>query len=242
MVNSIKLYGERNSATNYLRILIDLNIDVRQLRGVVPEYVALLQLLLPGREWLCDFYFSLTTERNLGWKHSCADPFLPPPESVGIVTMTKNPYAWLLSLHRSPHHHPASRKVDFETFLQKPWRCTGRDRCGEWLGNPIELWNLKNRSYLKAERFRALNLTAEALLSAPDQVIERIRDHFDLSLKRVSFINHDASTSDPGRSFEDHRRYYLAEAWREQLDDQSVSIINGALDPLLMDAFGYQWL
>ena len=74
MVRQIKVYGERNTNTNYLEQLIHLNLDVGQLAGVVPRYVKTIQKVLPGKEWLRDWYFSVTPHRNLGWKHSCVQP------------------------------------------------------------------------------------------------------------------------------------------------------------------------
>lgn len=48
----LKLYGERNTGTNYLTKLIDLNLDIEQLHGVVPSYIMRLQHHFIGDEWV----------------------------------------------------------------------------------------------------------------------------------------------------------------------------------------------
>ena len=243
MQRCIKLYGERNSGTNYLSNLLALNLDIQQLRGVVPDCFGALQRLLPGREWLCDLYFSLTFPSNLGWKHARAEPLASQPGcNVCFITITKNPYAWLLSMYRRPHHQYYRNKPDFETFLQSPWETVGRDNCGKALASPIALWNIKNRSYHQLREMNGLNLTVEGLLLAPEQTIDGISDHFAFPRKCGVFINYHTSTTESGKNFDDYRRYYLGEQWREELTEQNISIINRTLDRSLMEAFGYQWL
>ena len=66
----IKLYGERNTNTNYMSELIKLNLNARQVPGAVPGRVMKLQELLPGNELVRDVYFHFTYRKNLGWKHS----------------------------------------------------------------------------------------------------------------------------------------------------------------------------
>jgi len=243
MSELLKLYGERNSGTNYLSKLIDLNLDIPQLRGVVPGYVAMLQRVIPGSEWLCDLYFAMTGHHNLGWKHTCAKPPISSASpSVHIVTITKNPYSWLLSMHRHPHHSHGASRLDFETFLQTPWKTMGRDNCGRCLASPTDLWNIKNRSYRQLRQANALNITFEELLLAPDQIIDAIGHHCAAARRSGAFINYHASTTEADKDFEYYRSYYQAEQWREQLTDQSISIINGALDRQLMESFGYEVL
>src|SRR5690554_5707917 len=101
MWRAIKVYGERNTGTNYLEQLLELNVDLPRLPGVVPSFVARLDR---GAEASRDAWFRLTRRWNLGWKHQAA----PTPAQraswrcggVLFVTLTKNPYSWALSMHR----------------------------------------------------------------------------------------------------------------------------------------------
>src|SRR3990172_11475666 len=114
----IKIYGERNTGTNYLDGLIQLNLNTELLRGVVPWYI---EKLFNGSEIAKDMYFKITYRENLGWKHS----LVPSPEIIAkmhlqtknliILTITKNPYSWLLSLYRNPYHSK-SKLTSFHEF------------------------------------------------------------------------------------------------------------------------------
>lgn len=91
-----KLYGERNTNTNYLGKLLELNVEVGQLPGVVPKSIFRLQNWLPGDERVRDWYFAATFRTNLGWKHASvksADELLRSPlvsdKHVGFITVTK---------------------------------------------------------------------------------------------------------------------------------------------------------
>ncbi len=243
----IKLYGERNSGTNYLSRLIRLNLAVREVPGVVPGHIMKLQKAIPGMEMLRDLYFRLTYHRNLGWKHSRVRP--PKKlrrhrlaDSVGFLTVTKNPYSWLLSLHRRPYHQYFDEDPDLLTFLRSPWRTVGRDECGGDLRNPIELWNLKNASYLPLADLGGLNLTTESVLLAPEASIEQIRQRFGLTRLGAEFRNYERSTKEEGKDNAWYRDYYLHERWRENLPAEAIATINETVDQDLMAHFGYRVL
>lgn len=249
MVRQIKIYGERNTNTRYLESLVRLNLDVVQMSGVVPRYVKAIQKILPGKEWLRDFYFARTWQHNLGWKHACvksAGEF----EHHGIlkreicfVSLTKNPYSWLLSLHRKPYSHQHfSEKPDFETFLCSPWKTVDRDNCGELLGSPVALWNIKNASYMALADLNGLNLTTESTMQGPAAVIEKISDHFSIDRRSDRFINYEKSTKDASKNFAYYQDYYSNEHWRDMLSAEAISIISEAVDKNLMSHFGYEVL
>jgi hypothetical protein len=248
LADTIKIYGERNTGTNYLGRLIALNLNVRQLPDVVPPFISKLQKLLPGDEILRDLYFSLSFAGNLGWKHTR----VPSPEALKkcslvnddlvILTITKNPYAWLLSLYRRPYHQHYPDNPSFETFLQRPWKTTRRDNAGRMLKSPVELWNIKNGSYLGLAGLEALNLTAELILGDPARVIEQISARFSIPRRTDRFVDHEPSTKDRGKDVHDYRDYYLNEKWKRELSAEAVAIINETVDRRLMECFGYRIL
>lgn len=244
----LKLYGERNSGTNYMSRLIAANLVVREIPGVVPRYIRPLIRLMPPGETVRDLYFHLTFHRNLGWKHSEVRPaselrkYRLMRRGVRFVTVTKNPYSWLLSLYRRPYHQLGQRHPDFETFLGSSWRTVGRDGCGRTLDNPIELWNRKNASYLALSDFRWLPLTTEEMLKDPERVIDKIGSRLDIPRRSSQFVNIQQSTKDRSKSFSYYRKYYLEEEWRNDLSDRAIAIINRAVDPVLMRKFGYSMI
>jgi len=103
----VKIYGERNTGTSYLEALLVRNLAVDCLRGGVPRSI---RRFFADSERARDWYFQATYRNNLGWKHAC----LPAESQLAIartdstevllLTLTKNPYAWLLSFYRKPYH------------------------------------------------------------------------------------------------------------------------------------------
>lgn len=245
----VKIYGERNTGTNYLSALMELNFDCRQLPGFVPKAVMGLQLLLPGREGVRDFWFEKTFSRNLGWKHMQVQPADRLREvtsfsaTLHFLTLTKNPYSWLLSMHRRPYHQHYRTPMSLEEFLETPWQLAGRDNVDQPVANPIELWNIKNRSYENlATRFPVLQLTYESLLCHPLETLKQIEDQFHLTRVNQELKNYEQSTKDSDRDAAYYRDYYLNERWRSKLSRKAVQIINQHLDKDLAARFGYQVL
>jgi hypothetical protein len=245
MSKLIKLYGERNTNTNYLSKLIQLNLVAKEIRGIVPPYVSRMQQRLPGKELVRDIYFNLTFGNNLGWKHSKVkvNEILRRSklinDEIGFVTLTKNPYAWLLSLYRKPYHQRYTVKPSFVSFLSQPWKTVGRDNTQRVLKNPIELWNTKNRSYLELGCLNAINFNAERVIEEPQQVIETISQQFSIEKKSAKFVNYERSTKDKNKDNDFYRDYYLNEKWRHEISASEISIINETLDKELMSHFGY---
>jgi hypothetical protein len=248
-MKSIKIYGERNTNTNYLGELIKLNLDAKLIPGVVPRKMREIQTRLPAKNLLRDVYFFATFHKNLGWKHSKAkdaevlrkSPLLK-ESSVCFVTISKNPYSWLLSLHKRPYHQKYSVKPDFETFLQLPWMTVRRENVRGHIANPIDLWNIKNRSYLQLGKINAINLTTENIFEDAEGVIRQIGENFGIKHRAINFVNFDQSTKYESNGSDYYRDYYLKEKWKESLSKEALSIINRYVDKDLMAHFGYQQL
>lgn len=248
MTKSIKIYGERNTNTNYISKLISLNLAVKQLQGTVPEPLSTLLGTFPGNEFIRDMYFNITYKKNLGWKHACVKPMeqlskyriieLP----VNFITITKNPYSWLMSLYRNPYHQYYDDKMEFEEFLKMPWKTVGRDNVRNKLISPIELWNIKNNSYLQLSADKTLNITTESIFKDPEEIIERISQKFSIPRLQGKFTNYENSTKDRNKDSNYYRNYYLNEQWRDKLSLEAVAIINETIDQKLMSHFGYDIL
>ena len=245
----IKIYGERNTNTNYMSKLIKLNLDAHEIPGIVPDTIMKLQKRLPGNELVKDIYFYLTYGKNLGWKHTQVKSIevlksyaVLKNYNVAFITITKNPYSWLLSLYRRPYHQYYTEKLDFETFLQRPWETIGRDNVKVSLKSPIELWNIKNLSYLHLKELNGLNIKTESIFEHPGNIIEQISHHFSIKKLSDKFINYDRSTKDESKDSKYYRDYYLNETWRNKISSEAIAIINGTIDKKLMSHFNYNLL
>jgi hypothetical protein len=245
----IKIYGERNTGTNYLSKLIALNLDVKQIPGIVPKSVMILQNLFPGKELVRDIYFALTFHRNLGWKHSQvrSTDVLPKYSlcrgNITFLTITKNPYSWLLSLYRKPYHQYWDHKPDFDTFLTLPWKTLGRDNVQREFVTPVEMWNNKNASYIQlGQEFKTINLRYEDVLSSPKNVIELISEASGCKWKNNEFVNQEQSTKEGEKNYAYYLNYYLKEKWKDDLSQSTIQLINEQLDDGVMNYFKYEKL
>ncbi len=227
MSKKIKIYGERNTGTNYLSQLLQLNLDVSVMPGVVPGHVSILsdaiRLLVPWRhldETLIDYYFKRTYQKNLGWKHALLSSTLLQviatyPKPVCFITMTKNPYSWSLSLYNNPYHAQNIYET-FEEFLTEPWRAIGREHGTTQFDNPIEMWNRKNGSYISlADVAPTLNVRYEDVLSNPVKIVEDVAERFNLPKKSKTVRNIEASTKEKEKDFSYYQHYYLGEQWKK---------------------------
>ena len=235
----VKIFGERNTGTNYLAKLIENNFDVEILRGTVSK-----DSIFTFREWTKDLFFMLTRRRNLGWKHSFVNRnlVLNYKDKPIIITLTKNPYSFLLSLYKRPYHYKANKPNTFLDFLRQVWILTDRDNCKEKiLNSPIDLWNIKNKSYidLLGAYSNCLLFTYEELLENPDQVIISISEKLKLPLKE-KFKNYDESTKDDNKNFNDYQDYYLNELWKKDMNNDEIIFINSKLDLNVLSYFRYK--
>lgn len=242
----LKIYGERNTGTNYLSELIRLNLDVDLLSGVAPNYVQIIQKFLPGNEVIRDLYFYLTFHKNLGWKHSLVKSpdklkhYKITYSGLVFITITKNPYSWLLSLYDKPYHQYYKKRPTFEEFLTTRWITVGRENAPAEFLNAIELWNRKNASYITLKKsFPLLQLRYEDLLSDAEGTIASIAKTCLIDMKACDFKNYEKSTKESEKNFTYYQRYYLEEKWKEKLSARSIEIINDNLDHNLLKIYNY---
>jgi len=245
----IKIYGERNTGTNYLQDLVKNNLEVDLLQGIMPSHLKNRQKLLLNNEFSMDIYDLLTYHKTLGWKHSLVknNYFINKTKiykenKIYFLTITKNPYSWLLSLYKRPYHQNIKSDIGFLEFLNRPWKSVHRENTNKTIKNPIVLWNIKNRSYIElCNSFTTINLTYENLILNPKKIIDNISEEFNLK-KKNNFKNIDGSTKNDTRKFDDYQKYYLNELWRDKFTPVLIETINKHLDPDVLKYFNYSMI
>lgn len=252
----IKIYGERNTGTNYLDHLIRLNLDAKTLRGKVPGFIRSLGITIQTKmpnlskeyfifEMFEDVYFKMSSSYNLGWKHKLIIPqsieeMKQYKNSLYVIILTRNPYSWLLSLHQNPYG-PQSIHASFEQFLTEPFKTLKRENHPEPFENPIMLWNEKNKSYIQIKNcLPSIIVKFEDLLLDPESVVDFISGQFKIKRKDVDFKNKTESTKEKDKDFHYYQNYYLKEIWKEKLDKNSINVINHYLDENLLNYFDYK--
>lgn len=207
----IKIYGERNTGTKYLEWLINKNLGIEPDAGF-----------------------------RLGWKHRLIpeDPgcFEKDSPDTLFICMTKNPYSWLLSMHKRPLKHMMLRKTRFVDFLNYSF--------GDYI-NPVELWNKKNHGFLYLEKMVKYYhlMRYEDLLDDPEGIIRSIAEKYGYKMpyffKNIkNKLTHDNSFS----KHKFHKEYYLEEKWKFKLSGREIEIINQYLDHALMKHLNYEIL
>lgn len=190
----VKVFGERNSGTNFLNKLIEDNVDIVLLKHKpiphINEAVAKLPVGLKAiaRERLIDLQRQEEFDQTYGWKHACVDIDVlkrsPLFTKTLFIFIVRNPFAFLNSLYQHPHNAVYKGWKDKTEFLQTPWLCNLRDRVTyPLLRNPVLLWNLKNKSFLQAQQFmpeRSIMIRYEDVVLSPDSFGTRLSKHVNL--------------------------------------------------------------
>lgn len=208
----VKIYAERNSGSLYLEWLLNKNLKVDRNEGF-----------------------------ELGWKRRIAPGADELSEemrkNMNFICMVKNPYSWLLSLHRRPVKHESLRETSFSDFIRYSF--------GDY-PNPVVIWNKKIRSYVEMESYveKYLLIFYEKLLETPKAALEAISLNFDIPKSFLWFKNLDKQISNNygvmSKRFP--KGYYLKERWKEELDYHDIQFINEHLDLDLAKSLNYEIL
>ncbi len=230
---TLKVFGERNSGTNYAMRIMAANADAEVLPGGAPVMVRRVahRLHAGGRERLLDAWHSRYWQRNAGWKHCYIDDEIVDwiaSSGIRVVVVTKHPMAWLVSLRRSPYHLAGGEP--------RPIR---RERLPIEPDSLLDIWRIKTERYLELSRRDGVALVrSEDLL---DDAEEALQPAFaELRLQRSTerwtdfrdSVKHDARTQDEIRS------YYREERWRAEVSSDDLDHAD-ALPAELLEPLGY---
>lgn len=243
MKPKIKIYGERNTGTRYLHELISENLEADLLTGVVPKKW---RRIFRGSETAKDLFFKFTFPNNLGWKHTLVEPsklkHMKVCQNLIFITITKNPYSWLLSLYKRPYHSTI-HSSSIDDFLSTPWETVGRENAPRGFADPIDMWNKKNAAYCELQKASiTINLKYEDILANPISILETLSQKFSIQKKNGSLNNIKESTKESKKDFSYYQDFYLHEKWKEKLSQSTISKINKHLDKSTMHYFGYEKL
>ena len=194
---SLKVFGERNTGTNFLNSFLRSNTSLKVLSGGDGHRVQLKQecqsfidvhgitdLLTQQliKESLLDQNSLCRRQKNFGWKHAkvCPDSLskITNFKDVVFVFIIRNPWKFINSLHQKPYNLLPRPAADLTLFVQSPIYANLRDQLSTRLINsPVELWNQKVKSYFKfveAYPRQSLIVFYEDLILFPDQFAKRL--------------------------------------------------------------------
>lgn len=161
-VGFVKVFGERNTGTNF--VVQAMSTNAPHLVSLTHEHSSILPSLakrvpLPTA-WhdrvynaALDCQRAWEFRRNFGWKHAATDPAYlragPLFDRTLFIAMVRDPYYFLNSLYRRPYNILPRPSGSRAAFLGQPIRPNRRDRVGRGpLPSPMALWGLKAASYV----------------------------------------------------------------------------------------------
>ncbi len=241
-ITQIQIYGERNSGTNFLHKLLELNI-----KDVEVSY-------------------------RLGWKHGFINhQKIKEAETPHILFLGifKDPYSWVLSMYGKPHHAPQLYNIPFADFIRSEWACYSgenydkRDliadpikpeeemmhernpKTGERFENVMQLRTAKAKSMLRlqdsAEHFDFYKY--EDLLYTPKRLIKMIARKHQLNLingeEGEIMLHNGYFGKNPKLPFK-RKRYYLNKEYFNQYNESDFNHVNQFLDKETEEKLGYQ--
>jgi hypothetical protein len=248
----VKLYGERNSGTNFVERLIRANFAVVSLvnDSHMGPFLSVAQQQVNRQERgafrsaVHDMDCLRRATSDFGWKHGC-----PPVDAIMaaihrdqtcFVCISKHPVSWLQSLHKRPYNPVERGPEDFSDFIRHDWLLTPRDNVtGRERVNVIDLWNLKYRAFLdlKTKPLKTLVVTYEALMHDPGAFLARVEEHL---LKKVEDFTWDLpSTKGDAMDFEDYQQKYELKNVASLCSPEDFAFIMSRVDAAVMEELGY---
>ena len=249
----LKVFGERNTGSNYLEHLCEANFVVSRLRGdsgVLWELgTRLVGDLEPNRsiafqQAIHDIEMQRMSRSDFGWKHSapCVRVILAQPHAVQTVFLivTKHPYSWARSLHRRPYSFHSMPAV-FSDFIRGDFPVSYSDclRANAAV-NPISMLRAKALSY------------AELLQSGLCVRLIRYEDFLDDGQRELDalspflirrndvYVDIENDVKGSSRRREDYARDYALEEAGESLEPRDRDFIVEHLGEDVFELLGYR--
>lgn len=221
----IKVHGLQRSGTNYLGHLIEENFENTK------------SLMNVG-----------------GWKHG---PYCAPwslGREVHVLTITKNPYSWLVSLYyywSETDIGPDLTNVSFGEFVRS--KAVFEQQQGipylMLASNPVQHWNSMNYHWLsiRMNQKKSLVIPYEALLVNVGQALEVIAADLGVKVKAKPVVPNSimqVGEEQPKQTDEAFYKsdYYLKQHYLEEYDDDLLRFVNSQLDPEVMSTLGYSYV
>lgn len=238
-IHDYQICGERGSGTTWLDILLRDNLEFKNHFEFGCKYGCKHWLLVEN-----DNFLKEDTDHTL------------------FVVIYKNPYSWLLSINKFPHHAPQLYNKPFDEFVRSEWRCyQGKHHFkqnGKMMPN-MEIvkdenemmWerskNVIELRYKKIEAFQSLKdlvkhvyyVRYEDLLDHPKRVIRDIANKFNIKRKNTTVVV-SKKYRDNKKLLFNKKEYYLNKEYMKKISPELLKEINEQLDERIENSIGYE--
>ena len=192
-----------------------------------------------GERNSCNNYLVKLIDKNLRIEAKKSHQFPQYISGKNTIILTKNPYAWLLSLHKKPHgsHNFRSKYIylSFEEFIRSQWGSYENAvyRYNDIMTSYINFLESTPQTYL---------LKSEDLQQTPGEVLSDIAETF--GIKQRGFRNIEREVNSGGNLVEKFTKldYYKNEEWKQELRKEDIKWINSIIDKRVFEYFDYKRL
>lgn len=243
----VKIFGERNSGTNYLETLINHNFIAQQLRGGHGKIVLFMKALGKGSAEAA-FFHDLEMRRlqrsEFGWKH--ASPPLADVEAAEhtphtlFILLAKHPVFWLKSLHARPYRR-IDKTLDFAAFIRTPFPLSEADGLGDIaVQSPVHMLRLKIEGYMRLEdrQTTCVRMQYERLLSDFEAELDRLSPY--LLRRGDGFVNLDTGVKNQRETLGFYKSKYDLTKVSDGIDAETLTYIRDVLGTACLSYFGYE--
>jgi hypothetical protein len=234
MTRAVKQYGLHRSGTNFLRVILQENY----------------QVAVYGNEG--------------GWKHGHFELTEKLGRELDCAICVKNPYAWLVSLHR--FRYP-QKEVPFKMWARSQIQLSGKRATGGIdAPNPVRLWIEMNEHWLsvKLQSHKLYVFPYERVLADPEATVRPLVEDMKLErrvpvgwkLRRLFGASGLPPFYVPPRqlgALRDHYKkknlnsgatfepgYYHGREYLKQFDRELIDFVNHNLNPSTVQKLGYE--
>lgn len=255
---SIKLFGERNTATRAVLRMIDATPGICS-AAATPDHeaedAALKQevaqiagkMVRPWRriyrEAVKDRFFAQVPPVR-AWKHTAPTyDSVYAAERIAVLFTVRNPYSWVLALHRNPYHMMGELPAKLGDFIDLPWLTVARDGLEPLLASPVELWNRKLAAYLAFMEQAKADGVAHAVLKFEDFVAKPPESFTEAAAKMGIVCPNPVYDPKPtkrlGLTLRSRKTYYGRGDWAKNVSQTDIDAITDRIDWDVAAGFGY---
>lgn len=256
MLISVKILGERNSGTNFLRASLKDNFQISLFpstltnsrfqkflltRAVIPLKTRTNMMEQMEEKWHRD-----QLHTTGGWKHAkitsrFIEGFFMQNECHAICTI-RHPLAWARSMQNNPFNVIGDVSEDFDIFINAPWRTRLRDEMDcKVLPSLLVLWREKVSKYIEyAAQYENFHIIRyEDLLLKPEESFHQLSQFLPLKTETPQLPTRHIR---PFVTNEDTKDAYLIKARTTSLSELSEKTRKPFMEHIgqeLIDTLGY---
>jgi hypothetical protein len=248
MTTYVKQYGIQRSCTNFVKILLENNLE---------DTVVLTNVLgwkhgphnekvdWDGKDWDAgqniENYISTEDLERIREEYEA--------ERIQYIVCLKDPYAWLLSYSKYSNRHDKVRSL--RGLVSEGQKFAARKRGiqpGE-IGGYLEKWNLLHRSWaeLNDENSKCTTTKFEDLLENPQFEIGKLANFFNAQMKEDFYLpekrmKRGGEKMDMENATEDaefDRKYYTEKRYQSHFNEEMLAEVRKHIDLEVAERLGY---